>query len=257
MGDLLQPMTLTMYPCAHMRSTLRNWLLLLALALPLPCAAYQAAMVRTIQVLVPPGQDLFEAWERVRADEGRMLDEAMVEKHLSSLGELGWVEAVDVDIRPASSNPYFDLIYRLIPRGLVREVRIEGAEALDPRRLEEVVTSQEGRVFDLRQAMDDAHEINMAYQDAGFALSGVLDSENILFENGVLTFRVAEAHLEEPQRRQLEQQLGDRVPAGPLRRTEISSLLAEADLSGHFRLPETRVRVDRRSGSLRFDHRRN
>jgi hypothetical protein len=231
---------------------LKILVLLLMLFVPSQGRAYQAALIRTIQVVVPPGMDLFEAYDRVRNDEGRMLDEAMVKRHLETLGQLGWVEAVNVDIRPAASDLYFDLIYRLIPRHRVREVRIEGARALDPQHLETVVSSQKGTVFDLRRALDDAHEINMAYQNAGYSLSGVLDSRNVRFQDGVLTFQVAEAHLDETEARRLAGKAEGTQAHKPLDRRAISSMMADLDLNGYFQLRNAQVQVDRRSGALHF-----
>jgi hypothetical protein len=216
--------------------------ILLGLALALAPGA-QAERVRRVEVQTPPGQSVEWVLPQIRAAEGRPLDERLVDSHIHMLGLLGWVDAVDVDIRPAQADE-FDLVYTLLPRNRVEEIRVEGSRLFAPDALENSLGSQEGETFDLRRALDDAHSINQMYQDAGYSFSGILDSENVEFADGVLTFKVRESQLSEGDRRRLEQALG-RPFDGPVLRSNLAEALFDSGLD-----EELDLYVDRKSGMV-------
>lgn len=206
-------------------------------------ARVEASRVRRVEVETPPGRSATRVLPQILAAEGRPLDEGLVNSHVHMLGLLGWVEAVDVDIRPATPDE-FDLVYTLVPRNQVEEIRIEGTHLFDAASLEDTLGSREGEAFDLRRALDDAHSINQMYQDAGYSFSGILDSENVEFSEGVLTFKVRESHLSEADRRRLEQALG-RPFDGPVLRSQLSEALVESGLDD-----ELALEVDRSDGTV-------
>lgn len=216
--------------------------LLLGLILTLAPRA-EAGRVRRVEVQTPPGHTVQHVLSQLRAAEGRPLDERLVDSHVHLLGLLGWVEAVDVDIRPTLDEA-FDLVYTLVPRDRVQEIRVEGSRLFDPDRLQDALDSREGEAFDLRRALDDAHSINRMYQDAGYSFSGILDSGNVEFSDGVLTFKVCESRLGQGDRHRLEQALG-RPFDGPVLRSRLSQALVEADLD-----EELDLHVDRTDGTV-------
>lgn len=225
---------------------------LVATLLLLGAASARAAddRVSRISVHVPPGEDLAAAFRLVQDDQGAHLDEALVDRHVEALGRLGWVDTVDVDVRPASLPGAYELRYRLLPRDQVREVRVQGSHSLSAGSLTGLLRSRPGETFNLRRALDDAHQINLAYQDAGFAFSGVLDARQVLFEDGVLTFRVAESYLEDGDRRTVERLLGRPLDPGALTRRDLARMMASGDAEELFRIGELRLDVDRLRGEL-------
>lgn len=214
----------------------------LALALVFAPRA-EAARVGRVEVLTPPGKSAAHVLPQIRAAEGRPLDEGLVDSHVHMLGLLGWVEAVDVAIR-AGDPDEFHLVYTLVPRNKVEEIRIEGTRLFDPEHLEGALGSRAGEAFDLRRALDDAHSINQMYQDAGYSFSGILDSQNVEFADGVLTFKIRESQLGEADRRRLEQALG-RPFDGPVLRSQLSQALVDSGLD-----QELDLQVDRRTGTV-------
>jgi hypothetical protein len=224
---------------------------LLLAALPAG-AATGPERVDRIELLVPPGEDYSSAFQLVKGDQGAYLDESLVDRHVEVLGRLGWVDTVEVDVRPARAPDRFDLFYRLLPRDQVKAVRIEGSRALSLGSLEPLLASRTGQTFNLRKALDDAHQINLAYRDAGYTLCGVLDSRNVRFEDGVLTFQVAESRLADEDRERLERALGRPVEPGALTRTGLSRLLASVDLRGFLGPGELVLDLDRLTGELRL-----
>ena len=216
--------------------------LMLVLALAL-VPRVEASRVGRVEVQAPPGRSAGHVLAQIQAAEGRPLDERLVDSHVHMLGLLGWVEAVDVDIRPAREDA-FDLVYTLVPRTQVEEIRIEGTHLFDAESLEQALGSRKGQAFDLRRALDDAHSINQMYQDAGYSFSGILDSENVEFADGVLTFKVRESHLSEADRQRLERALG-RPFDGPVLRSRLSEALVDSGLDA-----ELDIRVDRREGTV-------
>lgn len=220
---------------------------LAALALALSARAAPPTLIRTVQVFVPEGRDFMAASALVRGSEGRAISERLVDEHVRLLGDLGWVDEVSVDLRPVPRRTdQVDLSYTLRPRDRVEEIRFEGNRALESAALERGVRSRPGQAYDLRQALDDAHQINLMYRDAGYSLSGVLDSRNVEFEDGVLTFRVRESHLAAADRARLEVASGSRLD-GPLDRAQLADAIASGDPDDD---PGLALRFDRRSGAI-------
>ncbi len=209
----------------------------------------QNSFVRSIQLKLPEGKDFFKAYDLIRGDEGLPIDRLLVDRHVNALGDLGWVSAVDVDIQPTPDSRHFDLIYHLLPRATIQEIRFEGNEVVESELLYDAMLSRPGKSFDLKIALTDAHQINLMYQDAGYAFSGVLDSDNIEFEHGILTFKVRESRLSEKDRLHLEDRLQTEL-SGPLHKDRLADVLAHGDLTEALDLDQLKLKFNRRSGQI-------
>lgn len=218
------------------------------LVLAVSVRALEVPVLTSVRVEVPPGRDLFEALELIRSDEGLPLHDELVRDHVARLGLLGWVAAVEVAIDEPEPD-HFAVLYRLVPRETLREIRIEGNRLIPREDLELAVQSRIGECFDLKAALADAGRINDLYHQAGLPLSGILAADNVRFDAGVLTFAVAEAHFDASTRMKLS------APATetPLTGEALSRAIAQADLDRRIPLEQLRIRLDRTSGAIHID----
>lgn len=225
-------------------------LLALFLAL-LVCApslrATPAGIVRVIDVVAPEGLAPDHILEDLREDEGLPLGEDLISRHMTSFGDLGWVGEVDVDIRKAERGLY-DLTYRLFPRGVVEEVRFEGNALVPEADLRAAIRTRPGRPFDLREALDDGLRITELYDARALPFSGVLSSEHVRFEDGVLTYQVVEARLAAPDVTRLAE-AGVRTER-ILDHGGIVDLLADAAMEGLFDIEDLELELDFATGEI-------
>ncbi len=233
-----------------MRSAALRLAPLLGALLSHPAHASLPPVVSAFHLEVPPGRDLFEAHALVRADEGMPLDRSVIDRHLERLGELGWVEAVEVRIQDRPDGSLL-VRYRLEPRGTIERIRFEGSSRFTENDLRAVIASAEGRGFDLRRAHEDAQAISRCYEEAGYPFSGVLTHQGVRFEAGTLVFRVTEAHLPADSAL-LVGEPGASLAGSPVTADLLRYLLARAHRRGILDLERTRVDVDRNSGRIRL-----
>lgn len=131
----------------------------------------------------------------INYDIGSDLNESIIKKHIRLFSNLGWIKEVIVKIE-SYDNDNYDIYYTLVLRAEITEIRFVGNTFLSDSELRTTVVSKIGNPFNLNQAIEDAMGIVWVYYYKGHPFSGVLESKNIVFKDGVLTFYIDETNLD-------------------------------------------------------------
>lgn len=180
------------------------------------CVSLNAA---TIEVIVPPNHEHEPISSIVQGDVDSEINKETIQRHIKLFSELGWVKEVDVKI-PQLDNGDYKICYTLIPRAKIKEIRFEGNTKFSDSELRNSISSRVGQTFNLRRALfsdallivdtyldkhvydlhklvDEDHPFLSLLED--HPLFSVLSSEDVVFKDGVLTFKIKETNEQETQ----------------------------------------------------------
>ncbi len=123
---------------------------------------------------------------------GKRLSMKGLSGDLDSIRSLGYFRKVDVEIVPREKG--VKLILKVKENPIISDILWEGNENISSEELQEVISTEVGRILNSQRLEEDLDNIIALYKERGYPYAQILSAN--WDEEGVLTIRIAEGNIE-------------------------------------------------------------